>query len=79
MQCSVKYYVEIVYRENLSRLNKNNIRLIEHLKSCICGENVFITLVVEPVKPEYFKNIQYCIVQCKSEEKCTSQSINIPV
>ncbi|MGF7396311.1 hypothetical protein PQ692_09990 [Thermoanaerobacterium thermosaccharolyticum] len=40
---------------------------IEPLKSCTCGEKVLITLAIEPIKADYFKDnsVQHCIVQCK--------------
>lgn len=43
---------------------------IEPLELCICDENVLVTLAVEPVKADYFKDdrVQHCI--------CTYRNIN---
>jgi hypothetical protein len=48
---------------------------IEPLRPCTCDENVLLTVAIEPIKREYFKDdsVQHCIVQCK---KCGKMYIS---
>lgn len=49
-------------------LAKNIQEHIEPFKPCACGEKVLVTVAVEPIKAEYFRDdsVQHCIVQCRS-------------